>query len=71
MDIKLSPVKSSSIASVGYEPKHAIMAVKFHNGGLYHFNNVSTAAHQSLVGAKSIGAHFGKYFRSGGVKVGK
>lgn len=70
MDIKRTPVKSSSIASVGYEPKHAILAVQFKNGGLYHFNNVSPAAHQALIGAKSIGQYFGKNFR-GGTKIGK
>ena len=65
MDIKLTPVKSSSIAAIGHEPKSSTLAVQFKNGGLYHYEGVSPQAHAALIGAKSIGAHFGQNFRSG------
>lgn len=68
MDIKLTPVTSSTIAGIGYDPKGQVMAVKFKSGSTYHYTGVSAAAHQSLVSAKSIGKHFGQHFRSGGHK---
>lgn len=69
MDIKITPVKSSSIAGIGYDPKSQTMAVKFKSGSTYRYPGVSAAAHQSLVSAKSIGKHFGANFR--GVKFEK
>jgi hypothetical protein len=63
MDIKLTPVKSSTITGIGYDPKSQIMAVKFKSGSTYHYSGVPAAAHQSLVSAKSIGKHFGVAFR--------
>lgn len=65
MDIKLTPVKSSTIAGIGYDAKGQVMAVQFKSGSTYHYSGVSAAAHQSLLGAKSIGKHFGQNFRSG------
>jgi hypothetical protein len=63
MDIKITPVKSSSIAGIGYDPKGQTMAVQFKSGSTYHYSGVSAQAHQALVGAKSIGKHFGAAFR--------
>lgn len=63
MSIKLTPVKSGSIAGIGYDPKSQTMVVKFKSGSTYRYPGVSAAAHQSLVGAKSIGKHFGQAFR--------
>ena len=63
MDIKLTPVKSSSIAGVGYDAKRQTMAVQFKSGSTYHYSGVSAAAHLSLVSAKSIGKQFGVAFR--------
>jgi len=63
MDIKLTPVKSSTIAGIGYDPKSQTMTVKFKSGSTYRYSGVSTAAHQSLLSAKSIGKHFGAAFR--------
>jgi len=63
MDIKLTPVKSSTIAGIGYDPKSQTMAVKFKSGSTYRYSGVSAAAHQSLVNAKSIGKQFGAAFR--------
>ncbi len=68
MDIKRTPVTSSTIASIGHDPHQQVMAVQFKNGSLYHYHGVSADAHQALVGAKSIGQHFGQHFRSGGQK---
>lgn len=63
MDIKLTPVTSSSIGGIGYDSKSSTMAVQFKNGGLYHYPGVSAPAHQALISAKSIGKYFGQHFR--------
>lgn len=63
MDIKLTPVKSSTITGIGYDPKSQTMAVKFKSGSTYRYSGVSPASHQSLVSAKSIGKQFGTAFR--------
>mgnify|MGYP003946589061 CR=1 FL=1 len=63
MDIKITPVKSSSIAGIGYDAKSSTLAVQFKGGATYRYSGVSAAAHQSLVSAKSIGKHFGTAFR--------
>ena len=63
MDIKITPVKSSSIAGIGYDATSSTLAVQFKGGATYHYSGVSAAAHQSLVSAKSIGKHFGTAFR--------
>jgi hypothetical protein len=63
MDIKRTPVKSASIASIGHHPESKTLAVEFKNGGVYHYQGVSAEAHQALVSAKSIGQHFGQNFR--------
>jgi hypothetical protein len=63
MDIKISPVTSSTIAGIGYDAKSRTMAVKFKSGSTYRYAGVSAAAHQSLVSAKSIGKYFGQAFR--------
>lgn len=63
MSIKLNPVKSGSIAAIGHDPEHNVLAVQFKGGGLYHYPNVTAQAHAALIGAKSIGSHFGQHFR--------
>jgi hypothetical protein len=64
-------VESSSIQAVGYDPTTGMMEVEFKNGGVYRVHDVDTAAHQALMGAPSIGAHFNQRFKMGGFKIEK
>lgn len=59
--MKLTPVKSSNIDSVGYDPTRQAMRVKFKNGGMYEHSDVSARDHQALVSAPSIGSHYAKH----------
>ena len=59
--IALSPVKSSQIESIGHDGD--TLAVKFKNGGIYHYQDVSAAQFAELQKADSIGSHFGKHIR--------
>lgn len=52
------PVKSDSIARVGYEPTSKTLKVQFKNGGIYHYSGVSSDQHAALMRAESIGSHF-------------
>ncbi len=58
MRVPRTLVKSSSLASVGYDPERQILEVEFRHGGVYEYLDVPVSAHLRLVGAKSIGRHF-------------
>lgn len=64
-NITLNPVKSSQIESVGYDAASKTLAVKFNrgNGAVYHYPGVEEKAWKDLIGAKSIGAHFGQHIK--------
>ncbi len=49
-------VKSSDIASVGYE--NGTLEISFHSGGVYQYSNVPENVHQSLMSAASKGGYF-------------
>jgi hypothetical protein len=59
-----TPVSSSSIASVGHDPGTDTLHVEFANSGkVYAYQGVDAETHEKLMGAQSIGAHFGKHIR--------
>ena len=51
-----TPVKSSSIKSVGHEGE--TLEVEFKSGAVYTYHGVPASEHQALMGAGSIGKHF-------------
>jgi hypothetical protein len=59
--IPRNKVKSSNIASVGYE--NGMMHVEFKNGGVYQYEGVSQKDHDDLINSKSIGSHLAKAIR--------
>ena len=65
--MEMQDVKSSSIKSVGYDPKERILAVAFSDGSLYHYADVDRSTFDELVGAKSVG----KFLHSGIIGVYK
>jgi hypothetical protein len=50
-------VSSSNIDSIGYDPETQVLAVKFKNGGLYHYHGVPPEEHSHLVNAPIEGSH--------------
>jgi hypothetical protein len=50
------PVDSSSIVSVGYDPRTFTLEIEFHNGRVYRYLQVPIAAYRLLLQAPSIGA---------------
>lgn len=65
--IATSPVASSQIAEIGYDPGTSTMAVRFPKKdgsvSLYHYANVTQKEFDTFKGAESIGRHFGQVFK--------
>lgn len=49
------PVSSSNIASIGYDSSTATLGVRFHNGGTYHYFDVTPSDHDDFMNASSKG----------------
>lgn len=56
----MTPVKSSSIEAIGYDPSSKIMTAKFRSGATYRYESVPSDQHANLMAADSIGTHFHK-----------
>lgn len=59
--IAMHGVKSSQIESIGHHGD--TLAVKFKNGGEYHYHGVSAEHFQKLKSAESVGSHLGKHIK--------
>lgn len=53
-----TPVSSSNIASVGYEPDTSTLQVEFNNGTIYDYYDVPEETYTALIGAGSVGSFF-------------
>lgn len=55
--LQRQPVRSSNVASVGYDPTSRVLEVEFHSGGVYRYLNVPEGAYQALLSAPSVGSY--------------
>jgi hypothetical protein len=53
--MKRTPVQSTSVLSVGYDPVTSELELEFRNGRVYRYSQVPRAAHRLLLQAPSIG----------------
>ncbi len=53
-----TPVDSSNIRSVGYDPASRTLEVEFHSGGIYQYSGVPESVYQGLLRAVSKGSYF-------------
>ena len=53
-----TPVHSSNIRSVGYDPAWRTLEVEFHSGGLYHYSGVPETVYHGFMRAASKGTYF-------------
>lgn len=58
-----TPVASTSITEVGYDPDTCTMELVFVNGHVYQYFDVPGHVHTALMSAKSIGAVFNQEIR--------
>ncbi|MBW8336112.1 KTSC domain-containing protein [Stutzerimonas stutzeri] len=61
--MKRVALQSSSLRSLGYDPKQQILEVEFSSGALYRYEAVPPEAVQALLEADSLGRHFNQVFK--------
>lgn len=67
--IQLARVKSSQVAAIGHDPATNTLAMQFKprtdsaESVVYHYPNVNAEDAAELIGADSIGTHFGLFFK--------
>jgi len=52
------PVKSSNIATIGYDRELHVLEIEFLNGKIYEYYDVPELVHQQLINAESPGGYF-------------
>ena len=53
-----TPVSSSSLKSVGYDPRSQTLEIEFETGRTYQYFNVPESIYQALMSAGSHGQYF-------------
>ncbi|MFC4139303.1 MULTISPECIES: KTSC domain-containing protein [unclassified Microbacterium] len=61
--MKRQQVRSSAIASVGYDPGTAVLEIEFRSSELYRYYAVPPSVHRALVAAPSAGRYFREHIR--------
>ena len=62
--LPLSPVKSSYLSAIGYDPATQTLDIKFAVGGkTYRYHGVPPSVHSGLLSAKSHGSFFASSIR--------
>jgi KTSC domain len=61
--MKRQSVKSSNIASVGYDKKTSTLEIEFHHGGVYQYYHVPEQTYNSFMSANSKGQYFYIYIK--------
>jgi hypothetical protein len=56
-------VKSSNVASIGYDPGSQTLEVEFHHGGVYQYLSVPGEVSEGLFQASSHGRYFQAHIR--------
>lgn len=51
-------VRSSNIASIGYNPESRVLEIEFHDGAIYQYFDVPQRLHDGLMNASSHGSYF-------------
>lgn len=59
--LRRTPVRSSVIASVGYDAQTAVLEVEFRSGDVYRYFAVPPSVHRALIEADSPGAYFNRH----------
>lgn len=58
-----TPVSSSNIASIGYDPTSYTLEVEFHNGLIYRYFDVPKSVFDALMSAASHGQYFNSHIK--------
>lgn len=60
MIVSMTPVNSSNVAALGYEPVTRTLAVRFKSGQTYHYKDVPADVAGAVQAASSIGSAIAK-----------
>jgi len=61
-----SPVSSSNLASVGYDPQTRTLEIEFRDGAVYRYFHVPQHIYEGLMYAASHGRYFDAWIKKGG-----
>lgn len=59
----MTPVKSSNLAAVGYDPESEMLRVQFHSGAVWEYSQVSPAKYSALIHAPSVGGYYSTFIK--------
>ena len=57
-------VRSSNLASIGYDEINNILEIEFNHGGIYQYLNVPLDVYEELINANSHGSYFSANIRN-------
>jgi KTSC domain len=60
------PVRSSTIAEIGYEEETSILEIEFQSGAIYEYLDVPSSVYSELLTAPSIGRYFDQNVKKAG-----
>lgn len=58
-----TPLPSTTLASVGYDPKTLVLEVEFRSSAIYRYRLVPSALYRDLLAADSKGRFFNQFIR--------
>jgi hypothetical protein len=61
--MKITPVESSTLATVGYDESDELLQLEFRNWVVYRYFAVPAAVHETLLAATSKGSYFNQAIR--------
>jgi len=59
-----TPVDSTTLASVGYDPVASLLELEFHSGAIYRYLPVPASLYRNLLAADSKGRFFNHFIRN-------
>jgi hypothetical protein len=62
-DVKMTPISSSAIEAVGYDPSTGRMRIRFTGGSEYDFCGVPEHVYRDLMSASSSGIYYNDHIR--------
>jgi len=62
--LERKPVRSSDLASVGYDGRRRVLEIEFRSGGIYRYLDVPGEVFSGLMGAESKGRYFAAHIRN-------
>jgi len=62
--MQLTPVESSTIKAIGYEPERSKLTIEFKKGGTYQYSPITEECHRELMASDSKGSYFAQNIKN-------